>query len=59
VLWTLWPTWVWFSGMATGNHFWLDVAAGVGVALFAGTMLAAMENRRLDELATPAMICDP
>jgi len=59
VLWTLWPTWVWFSVMATGNHFWLDVAAGVGVALFAGTMLAAMENRRLDELATPAMICDP
>ena len=22
VLWTLWPTWVWFSVMATGNHYW-------------------------------------
>jgi membrane-associated phospholipid phosphatase len=59
ILWTLWPTWVWFSVMATGNHFWLDVAAGVGVALFAGALLAWMENRRLDELAAPATICGP
>ena len=29
VLWLLWPLWVWFSVMATGNHFWLDVFAGV------------------------------
>ena len=28
VLWLLWPGWVWFSVMATGNHFWLDVVAG-------------------------------
>ena len=26
LLWTLWPTWVWFTVMATGNHFWLDIA---------------------------------
>lgn len=32
VLWLLWPAWVWFSVMATGNHFWLDIAAGVAVA---------------------------
>ena len=25
--------WVWFTVMATGNHFWLDVAAGLVVAL--------------------------
>jgi membrane-associated phospholipid phosphatase len=31
-LWLLWPAWVWFSVMATGNHFWLDVVAGVAVA---------------------------
>jgi hypothetical protein len=31
--WVLWPAWVWFSVMATGNHFWLDVVAGVAVAL--------------------------
>src|SRR5881398_837637 len=34
-LWLLWPLWVWFSVMATGNHFWLDVLAGVVVALIA------------------------
>jgi hypothetical protein len=50
VLWTLWPTWVWFTVLATANHFWLDVAAGVGVALLAGTMLAWVESRRFDEL---------
>jgi membrane-associated phospholipid phosphatase len=27
-----WPVWVWFSLLATGNHFWLDVAAGVLLA---------------------------
>ena len=32
VLWLAWPAWVWFSVMATGNHFWLDIAAGVLVA---------------------------
>ena len=31
-LWLAWPAWVWFSVMATGNHFWLDIAAGVLVA---------------------------
>jgi membrane-associated phospholipid phosphatase len=36
VLWLVWPVWVWFAVMATGNHFWLDVLAGVvlgGVAV--------------------------
>jgi membrane-associated phospholipid phosphatase len=35
VAWAIWPVWVWFSVMATANHFWLDVVAGVGVALLA------------------------
>jgi membrane-associated phospholipid phosphatase len=35
VLWLLWPAWVWFSVMATANHFWLDIVAGVAVALIA------------------------
>ena len=34
-LWLLWPLWVWFSVMATGNHFWLDVLAGILVATIA------------------------
>jgi len=45
ILWTLWPTWVWFSVMATGNHFWIDIAAGVGVALVAASIIAWLENR--------------
>ncbi len=40
VLWLAWAPWVWFSVMATGNHFWLDVAAGIVVAgLAAGIVL--------------------
>jgi hypothetical protein len=42
--WALWPAWVWFSVMATANHFWLDVVAGVGVALIA---MAIINRRRL------------
>jgi membrane-associated phospholipid phosphatase len=48
ILWTFWPSWVWFSVMATANHFWLDVAAGVGLAIFAGTVLAWAESRHTD-----------
>ena len=35
VFWALWPAWVWFAVMATGNHFWLDCVAGMFVALIA------------------------
>ena len=35
VLWLAWAPWVWFAVMATGNHFWLDVVAGVAVAAVA------------------------
>jgi membrane-associated phospholipid phosphatase len=50
VLWTLWPSWVWFTVMATGNHFWLDVAAGIGVALLAASIVVSLESmRRRDE----------
>jgi len=30
-LWAVWPVWVWFCVIATANHFWLDVAAGIAV----------------------------
>src|SRR5215212_9318805 len=43
-IWILWPAWVWFSVMATANHFWLDVVAGVGVALVA---FAIIHRQRL------------
>jgi PAP2 superfamily len=41
VLWLLWPAWVWFSVMATANHFWLDVVAGIAVAGVAAAILNA------------------
>ena len=48
VLWLAWAPWVWFSVMATGNHFWLDIAAGVLVAAIAALVL---ERRRLFRFA--------
>lgn len=49
VLWTLWPSWVWFTVMATGNHFWLDVAAGIGVAVVAASIVVWAESLRARE----------
>jgi membrane-associated phospholipid phosphatase len=46
VLWLLWPAWVWFSVMATGNHFWLDVVAGVIVASIALVVVYRTPLRR-------------
>jgi hypothetical protein len=39
LFWALWPVWVWFAVMATGNHFWLDCVAGIAVAILAMTMV--------------------
>jgi membrane-associated phospholipid phosphatase len=44
-LWMLWPLWVWFSVVATANHFVLDVLAGIGVAV--GALLATAWTPRL------------
>jgi len=49
LLWLLWPAWVWFCVMATGNHFWLDILAGDVVALFA---LAAVYRRPIRRFVT-------
>jgi membrane-associated phospholipid phosphatase len=43
-LWVVWPAWVWFAVMATGNHFWLDCIAGIVVAILAMT---AVYNERI------------
>jgi PAP2 superfamily len=39
VLWLLWPAWVWFAVMGTGNHFWLDCLAGAACAGLAATIV--------------------
>jgi hypothetical protein len=41
--WVAWPAWVWFAVMATGNHFWLDCVAGMGVALIAMAIVGRRE----------------
>src|SRR3954466_9090967 len=48
VLWLLWPIWVWFAVMATGNHFWLDVFAGVMLGTVA---LAIVYHRQIRSFA--------
>jgi len=45
-IWLLWPAWVWFAVMATGNHFWLDIAAGFAVAALAAAVLHGRGLRR-------------
>jgi hypothetical protein len=45
-LWLLWPLWVWFAVMATGNHFWLDILAGIVVAAVAGAVVNHKYLRR-------------
>jgi len=44
-LWLAWPAWVWFAVMATGNHFWLDVVAGVALAIAAGAFVYRAQLR--------------
>jgi membrane-associated phospholipid phosphatase len=39
VLWLVWPAWVCFAVMGTGNHFWLDCAVGFAIALLTGLIL--------------------
>jgi membrane-associated phospholipid phosphatase len=46
-LWLLWPAWVWFSVMGTGNHFWLDVLGGIVVATIALVVVYVKPLRRL------------
>jgi hypothetical protein len=38
-VWLAWPVWVWLVVMATGNHYWLDIAAGVVVAGVASAII--------------------
>jgi membrane-associated phospholipid phosphatase len=50
-VWALWPAWVWFCVMATANHFWLDVLAGIAVALIAFWIVARVSRARVEQQA--------
>ena len=44
ILFALYPLWVSFALLATANHFWVDIAAGVALALV-GALVAARLTR--------------
>jgi len=45
-IWALWPAWVWFCVLATANHFWLDVLAGILVALLSMFVVSRVSRYR-------------
>ena len=45
-LWLLWPCWVAFALMASGNHFWLDIVVGAALAALAVPITGWLERRR-------------
>jgi membrane-associated phospholipid phosphatase len=45
-LWLAWPAWVAFAVISTGNHYWLDVVAGIVLALATGYALRRVETWR-------------
>lgn len=51
VLFLLWPMWVSFSLIATGNHFWLDIVAGILLAGLGAALTAAIMRSRQDSVA--------
>jgi membrane-associated phospholipid phosphatase len=46
-LWLAWPAWVAFAVIATGNHYWLDVVAGMLIAVATGLALSRVHTLRL------------
>lgn len=47
VLWLVWPAWVAFAVLATGNHYWLDLAAGIAIAVLAAVALRPAQVAQL------------
>jgi membrane-associated phospholipid phosphatase len=54
LVWLVWPAWVWFSVMGTGNHFALDVLAGIVVAVIALAVVYGVPHVRARRRAAPA-----
>lgn len=41
----LFPVWVWFSLIATANHFWLDIVAGIALAAVGAAVVLGWGTR--------------
>jgi membrane-associated phospholipid phosphatase len=52
-LWAVWPAWVWFCVMASANHYWLDVLAGIVVAVIAMVVVSKLSRRAAAPIANP------
>ena len=52
--WLIWPPFVWVAVVTTGNHFLLDVLAGVGLAA-AALVVEAVSTRRRSELSQDSL----
>ena len=46
-VWLAWPAWVAFAVMSTGNHYWLDIVAGILIAILSGLALRQARTLRL------------
>jgi membrane-associated phospholipid phosphatase len=53
VLFLLWPLWVCFSLLATANHYWLDIAAGVALAAVGAAVTAGFTQKAQRHPRTP------
>jgi membrane-associated phospholipid phosphatase len=51
-MWLAWPLWVAFAVMSTGNHYWLDVVAGVLIAILSGLALRQVRILRQRRAST-------
>jgi membrane-associated phospholipid phosphatase len=40
IAWLAWPAWIIFVVLATSNHYWLDIVAGIAIALPAAALSA-------------------
>ena len=52
-LWSMYPLCVFFVIVATGNHFWLDAAAGAAVACLAAFTARVLARARPERWAWP------
>ena len=49
----LWPAWVAFSLLATSNHYWLDIVAGMSVAAVGAAVSLLLARHRQANKPTP------
>ncbi len=53
VLWLLWPPWVAFALIVTGNHFWVDIAAAALLLTITVPVTGALERLRRGTTEVP------